>query len=226
MGGLAAARMRNMTLFDLVLSTRASLHPEGEPDEFISAYAGIIRAEGDDGVGHRVGRVHAYRVHMGLAANQGESLFDVFDAHSQPMHDLYAALFDPETDFFTEAIIRQFEAVDSDLLVLDYVVLNPRWRGLKLGLLAARRLVDLLGGGCGLVVSHIAPLRHEAHDMLRVPKSWLPWHKTEQDRKQAVVKLRRHFRLMGFERIGRSCYYGLSLARLTPTLSDLLRPSR
>jgi hypothetical protein len=214
-----------MTLFDIVLSTRASLHPEEESDEFISSYAGVIRAEGDDGIGHRVGRVHAYRVHMGLAANQGESLFDVFDAHSHPMHDLYAALFDPETDFFTEAIIRQFEAIDSDLLVLDYVVLNPRWRGLKLGQLAARRLVDLLGGGCGLVVSHIAPLRHEDHNMLRVPRSWLPRHDSDEDRKRAVVKLRRYFRHMGFERIGRSCYYGLSMARLTPTLSDLLRPS-
>jgi hypothetical protein len=86
--------------------------------------------------------------------------------------------------------------------------------------------VDLLGGGCGLVVSHIAPLRHEAHDLLRVPKSWLPRHDRDEDRKQAVVKLRRYFRQMGFERIGRSCYYGLSMARLTPTLSDLLRPSR
>jgi hypothetical protein len=215
-----------MTLFDIILSTRASLHAEGEPDEFISSYAGIIRAEGDDGVGHRVGRVHAYRVHMGLAVNHGESLFDVFDAHSQPMHDLYAALFDPETDFFTDAIIRQFEAMDSDLLILDYVILHPRWRGLRLGLLAARKLVDLLGGGCGLVVSHIAPLRHEAHDMLRVPKVWLPRHDTEEDSKQAMRKLRRYFRQMGFQRIGRSCYYGLSMARLTPTLADLLRPSR
>jgi hypothetical protein len=214
-----------MTLFDIVLSTRAILHPEGEPDEFISAYAVIIRAEGDDGIGHRVGRVHAYRVHMGLAANQGESLFDVFDAHSQPMSNLYAALSDPETDFLTEAIIRQFEAIDSDLIILDYVVLHPRWRGLRLGLLAARRLVDLLGSGCGLLVSHIAPLRHEAHKMLRMPRSWLPRHDSDEDRKRAVVKLRRYFRHMGFERIGRSCYYGLSLARLMPTFSDLLRPS-
>src|SRR6516162_2511954 len=125
-----------MTLFDIVLSTRASLHPEGEPDEFISAYAGIIRAEGDDGVGHRVGRVHAYRVHMGLAANQGESLFDVFDAHSQPMSNLYAALFDPETDYLTEAIIRQFEAIDSDA--------RPRLRRLKSAL--ARSEARAIGG--------------------------------------------------------------------------------
>ena len=210
-----------MTFFDIVLSTSASLHPEVEPEEFISSFNGVIRAEGDDGVLHRVGRAHAWRVHMGLAANQGECLLDVFDAHSQPMCDLYAALFDPETEYFTDAIIHQFEAMESDLLVLDYVVLNPRWRGLKLGLLAARKMVDLLSSGCGLVVSHIAPLRPDAYRMLRVPKAWLPHHK-----KQAVVKLRRYFRQMGFERIGRTPYYGLSLARKVPTLADLLRPSQ
>lgn len=215
-----------MTFFDIVLSTSASLHPEVEPDEFISSYNGVIRAEGEDGVLHRVGRAHAWRVHMGLATNHGESLLDIFDAHSQPMCDLYTALFDPETDYFTEAIIRQFEAMDCDLLILDYVILNPRWRGLKLGLLAARKMVDLLGGGCGLVVSHIAPLRPDAYRMLRVPKSWLPRHKTAEGKQQGVVGLRRYFRQMGFERIGRTPYYGLSMARKVPTLADLLRPSQ
>jgi hypothetical protein len=214
-----------MTFFDIVLSTSDSLHPEVEPDEFISAYAGVIRAEGDDGLLHRVGRVKAWRVHMRLAAEQGTSLLDVFDAHSQPMYDLYAALFDPETDYFSDDVIRQFEPLDSDLLILDYVILHPRWRGLKLGQLAARKLVDLLGGGCGLVVSHIAPLRLDAYRMLRVPKAWLPRHKTTKGRKRAVVKLRRYFRQMGFERIGRTCYYGMSMTRQTPTLADLLKPS-
>ena len=209
-----------MTFFDLVLSTSASLHPEVEPDEFISSYNGVIRAEGDDGVLRRVGRVHAWRVDMGLAANQGECLLDVFDAHSQPMCDLYVALFDPETDFFSDTIVRQFDVMDSDLLVLDHIVLHPRWRGLKLGLLVARKMVDLLGG-CGLVVSHIAPLRPDAHEMLRVPKSWL----SAEGKKQAVLTLRRYFRQMGFERIGRTCYCGMSMARTTPTLADLLRPS-
>jgi hypothetical protein len=177
-----------MTFFDIVLSTSASLHPEMEPDEFISSYQGVIRAQSENGVLRRVGRAHAWRVHMGLAANQGESLLDVFDAHSQPMCDLYAALFDPETDYFAGDIIHQFEAMDSDLLVLDYVVLNPRWRGLKLGLLAVRKMIDLLGGGCGLVVCHIAPLRRDAHRMLKVPKVWLPRQKSAEVRKQACYR--------------------------------------
>jgi hypothetical protein len=29
---------------------------------------------------------------------------------------------------------------------------------------------------------------------------------------------------MGFERIGRTPYYGLSMTRVTPTLADLLKP--
>jgi hypothetical protein len=40
--------------------------------------------------------------------------------------------------------------LDPDCLVFDYIVLHPRWRGLKLGLLAALNLIDLLGSGCGL----------------------------------------------------------------------------
>lgn len=202
------------------------LHPEMEPDQFISSYQSVIRAEGNDGVLHRAGRTQAWRVHMGLATNQGKSLLAVFDAHSQPMRDLYAALFDPESDYFTEPIIHQFQAMDSDLLVLDCVVLHPRWRGLKIDHLAARKMVDLLGGGCGLVVSHIAPLCPDAYRILRVPRAWLPRHQTAEAKKQAVIRLRRYFRQMGFERIVRTCYYGMSMARHTPTLSELLKPSK
>jgi hypothetical protein len=62
--------------------------------------------------------------------------------------------------------------------------------------------------------------------MLRVPISWLPRQETKKARQEAVVKLRRYYRKMGFERIGRSSYYGLSMAHKTPTLAELLRPTR
>jgi hypothetical protein len=85
-------------------------------------------------------------------------------------------------------------------------------------------LIDLLGGGCGLVVSDIAPLSHEAPDLLKIPAPWVPRNETREAKKQAARKLRRYFRRMGFERIGKTSYYGLSLTRVTPTLADLLRP--
>jgi hypothetical protein len=215
-----------MTFFDIVLRTEASLHPDGEPDDFISEHTGVIRCSGEANVVRPVGRVRSCRINAALAADHGEALFDVCDAHSQEMQELYALLYEPGEERFRDAIADRFYAVESDCLVLDYVLLHPKWRGLRLGLLAARKIVDLLGGGCGLVVSHIAPLRDDAYDMLRVPKSWLPRHETKATCRDAVVKLRRYYRQMGFERIGRSRYYGLSMARKTPTLADLLRPTR
>jgi hypothetical protein len=100
-------------------------------------------------------------------------------------------------------------------------VLHPRWRGLKLGLLAVRKLVDLVGGGCGLAVCNIAPLRRDAHAELKVPASWLPRHDAQQ---KPVLKLRRYFKRMGFVRVGRTAYYALSLARVAPSAAELLRP--
>jgi hypothetical protein len=75
-----------MTFFDIVLKTEASLHPFGDPEEYISEYTGIVRAEGEDGVLRRVGKVHAWRIRAEDAAANGESLFEVCDAHSQEMH--------------------------------------------------------------------------------------------------------------------------------------------
>src|SRR5262249_47606403 len=104
-----------------------------------------------------------------------------------------------------------------------YVVLHPRWRGLKLGLLALRKAVDYMGGGCGLAVCDVAPLDPDAHDDLRVPPSWIPRHETPEQRRQATVKLRRYVRRMGFVRLAKSPYYALPLNQVTPSAEELLK---
>ncbi len=214
-----------MTFFDLVLQTECSLHPDGGPDRVISEYTGLILAEGDDGRPRRVGKVHAQRIHAGLAARHGEPLFDLCDSHSHALHEVHALFYEPGQYHFREPLLDRFDATECDCLVVDYVVLHPRWRGLRLGLLAVRNLLDLLGGGCGLAVSEVLPLDPEAYDLLNVPPSWLPRHRTREARGQAVLKLRRYFRRLGFERVGRTRYYALPLAGEMPTLADLLRPT-
>jgi hypothetical protein len=215
-----------MAFFDIVLRTSGSLHPGGEPDEFISTHTGVIRCTRDrDDKVFRVGRVKAYRIHAGFARQAGESIFAVCDARSQEMYEVYDALFDPSEDDLKPSI-RRFDAVDSDILVLDYVLLIPRWRGLRLGLLAARKVIDLLGGGCGLVVSRIAPLNPDAEEFRAVPTGWIPRHGSVEERRAATVSLRRHFRRMGFERIRGTRFHGLSLSQIEPTLEDLLKPGR
>ena len=121
-----------MTLFDLVLQTRGSLHPDGEPDGFISEYLGFVHAQAEGGTARRVGKVHAYRIHADLAARHGEPLSDVCDAHSHALHACHSLFYEPDGYHFRDP----FGAVECDCLVVDYVVLHPRWRGLRLGLLA------------------------------------------------------------------------------------------
>jgi hypothetical protein len=215
-----------MTFFDLVLRTSGSLHPDGEPDDFVTEYTGVIRCEDAAGTVRRVGKVHACRIQATLAALHGEPLFDVCDAHGQEMHEVHSLLYEPGGYGFKECFVEAFDAVGWDCLVLDYIILHPRWRGLKLGLLAARKMVDLLGGGCGLTVTEVLPLDPDAHGLAGVPASWIPRHDTAESRLVAREKLRRYVKRLGFERIGPTDYYGLSMARKTPTLADLLRPER
>ncbi len=216
-----------MACFDLVIQTGGSLHPDGEPDRFISTYTAFLRCTRDcDGRVFTVGKAKAYRIHTDLAQQAGETVFEVCDAHSQGMHEVYAALFDPATNDLSDAVRRQMDGFDSDVLVVDYVLLSPRWRGLRIGLLAARKLIDLLGGGCGLAVSWVYPLNADAEEFRRVPEGWIPRHTDKPAEREARRQLRQYFGQMGFERVGKTKLDGLSMARVMPTLEELLRPRR
>jgi hypothetical protein len=214
-----------MGAFDVLFQTGTSLHPYGEPDEFISEHRGLLRYEDDKGRQHKVGKLAAYRIQAGQALNQGMHLYDVCDAHSHMMLGVYETLFIPGENSFKASVVDRFFAVELDVLVLEYVVLHPKWRGLRLGLLALRRTIDLLGGGCALAVCEPGPLNPEGYEFRGLPAGWLPRHETPEAERAARKKLRRYVRRMGFERIGRTSLYGLSMARVTPTVEELLRPS-
>jgi hypothetical protein len=207
-----------MTSFDLSLSTRATLTADGEPSDCISEHRGTVLAIGDTGAETIVGYVRALKLHAGRAWEKGEPLFDVCDSHSHEMHVIQSLLYQPDSYSFRDGLARRFEAYEGDLLVLDYILLDPKWRGLKIGLLAARKLVDLLGGGCGLIVSQVSPLRPEANLMIGIPAAWIP-------EPAGPGPLRRYFRRLGFERLGKSPFYAMPMALVTPTAEELLRAS-
>ncbi|MCE9567943.1 MAG: hypothetical protein K8U57_38575 [Planctomycetes bacterium] len=215
-----------MASFDIILQTRGPLDPHGEPSDFVSHYTGIIICTNDEtGEETKVGKIAALRIHAGLAHNAGESLFDVCDSHSDELHFLHTLLYEPDCFHFRDEITDRFDAMQSDLLVLDYVVLSPKWRKLKLGLLAVRKMVDMIGGGCGLAVSLIAPVRRDAAKLLGIPKAWLPRNGDKAQRRAAAVKLRGYYRRMGFSRLGRTPYYALPMNQMVPTASELITPT-
>ena len=109
-----------MAAFSIVLQTAASLHPGGEPSDFVSEYAGVITCTDDEsGAVTKVGRVAARRVHAARAHDAGESLHAVCDCHSAELEYLHALLYEPERYHFREEVLARFDAADPDLLVLD-----------------------------------------------------------------------------------------------------------
>ncbi len=119
-----------MTFFDIILRTGTSLHPDGEPADFVSTWTGVIRAESEDGVKRKVGRILAHRIQAEAAAEAGEPLFDVCDAHSQELHEAHTLLYEPGQYHYRDDIVTRFDQAGMDTLILDYVILNPKWRGL------------------------------------------------------------------------------------------------
>jgi hypothetical protein len=205
------------------ISIRTGGRADREPSDFVSSYIGtIICTDDETGEQSKVGKLTAVRVHAGLAQDAGENLFDVCDAFHQELADLHALLYDPDGYSFREPLMLRFEAMEPDLLVLDYVVLNPKWRKLRLGLFAVRQFVDLVGGGCGLAVSYIAPLHHDGARLMGLPKSWIPHHETKHGSRAAAVRLRKYFRRMGFKRLGRTPYYALPMNLIVPDTTELL----
>jgi hypothetical protein len=73
---------------------------------------------------------------------------------------------------------------------------------------------------------HITPLNPDADEFRKVPKGWIARHETEVEERAAKKRLRRYFRQLGFRRVGRTRFFGLSLGQMTPTLADLIRPER
>jgi hypothetical protein len=108
-------------------------------------------------------------------------------------------------------VSRKFGCLDCDLLVIDRLILDRRWRSLRLGLLVLRKLVDFHEGGCGLVVCRPHPL--EGPD-------------TPEAIRAGKIRLRRYLKGMGFRRVAKTDFYGLSTSHRTPKFEDLLNPEK
>jgi hypothetical protein len=198
-----------MGWFEVTCETVIPLAAYDGPDHFVVTYKGEVYCVEDDGGGEeKAGEYTLYRVQRGLALDYRQSLFEVFDAHSADLHEAYAALFNPRTDWLKDEVVATFEVVEPDLLVIDELILAPKWRGVRLGLLILRRLIDLHRSGCGLVVCQ--PYSIEGDD---APKTG----------REGTVKLRRYVKALGFKRVGKTPFYCLSTSRRVPRYEDLLQ---
>jgi len=191
-----------------------------EPNDFVTEFMGDILYTTDDKT-RRIGAFDVTRVNIALGKDLDEAAWEIFDAHSARLADDFQIIFSHNTDDFKESIKQYFCTPDFDLLIIDSIILSPKFRGRGLGLMAARTIVDQLGWGCGLTVAMMTPVLPCDADEARVPRRWLPGVSDFCTQADAKGKIARHFEKMGFERIGQSELWGLSHGLRRPTARDL-----
>jgi hypothetical protein len=190
---------------------RAALHDSVE-DDFVHSIAGRIIAEAESRGEEDAGQISASLVQFGEALDHGISAERLGDGVSGDISEYWEHLFDAETGYPKEEIQNEFEMVDLDLLIIDYVAIHPKFRGLRIAESAIHRTIDIFGTGCGLVACKPWPLQFTpsvADDQEALKRLALP----NVSKGEAIRKLRSYWSRLGFWPLGNSGIYLLSLSQ-------------
>jgi hypothetical protein len=197
-----------MGTFTLSIRTETPIDHYPDPQRYVVEWEGdIVHHPHDGGEAEKVGEFSCSRVYVEQAAEEGEDVFDLCDAWSQELHHASVVLFSLKTRLPRQWLVDRFGTDTADFLLLETLTLEPRWRGLKIGLVVLRRLIDLFAPRFGMVVCQ--PFAFGAKD----EKGW----------REGTVKLRKYVRALGFQRLRKSPFYGLCTSHVIPTAEQVLR---
>lgn len=185
----------DFTWYKLELSTSLSL-AEDEEHCFVMCLEGRIMRYSEVGRPVEAGRVSAYLVDFVRAQlTTGESLASLLDEEATTAQ--YLGVIGPG-GVLSEELEERFPFVDR-LLLIDKVVLLPQFRGHRLGLWAVYRMLDVFGNDNTLPLLIPYPLQfsrseeEDEDDKLGLGDYGL-------SRAEAFMKLRSHWRRVGFEK--------------------------
>ena len=212
----AAVRTKEIELKTNVVASvefvvRAALHDPVE-DDFVRSIAGRIIAEAENLGEEDAGQIGASLVQFGEALDHGISAERLGDGVSGDISEYWEHLFDAETGHPKEEIQNEFEVVDLDLLIIEYVTIYPKFRGLSIAESAIHRTIDIFGAGCGLVACKPWPLQFTpsvADDQEALKRLALP----NVSKGEAIRKLRSYWSRLGFWPLGNTGIYLLSISQ-------------
>ncbi|MGB2606787.1 MAG: hypothetical protein WBC78_24500 [Candidatus Sulfotelmatobacter sp.] len=190
---------------------RTELHDSVEAD-FVHSILGRITAELEGRRKEDAGHIGASLVQFGEALNHGISAERLGDSISGDISEYWEHLFDVETGYPKEEIQNEFEVIDLNLLIIDYVAIYPEFRGLKIAESAIDRMIDIFGTGCGMVACKPWPLQFTpcvANDQEALKRLALP----KVSKGEAIRKLRLYWSRLGFWPLGDTGIYLLSVSQ-------------
>lgn len=152
-----------------------------EPDDYITEFKLTLlynpdENENDD---QEVGYLVAFRIHFAEAAEAGENLFDVVDAHSTALESYGELLFDDQSGEFNESLSERFFPFGPpEVLAIHLCLVDPNFRGSRLGWRLMKKAISLLGRSSELILCKPFPIESCEMDYLTFPKDWLVDKKT------------------------------------------------
>ncbi len=190
---------------------RTELHDSAETD-FVHSILGRITAEPENRGKEDAGHIGASLVQFGEALNHGISAERLGDGISGDISEYWEHLFDVETGYPKEEIQNEFEVVELDLLIIDYVAIHPQFRELGIAESAIHRMIDIFGPGCGLVACKPWPLQFTP-SVADDPEALKRLAPPNVGKAEALRKLRSYWSRLGFWPLGDTGIYLLSLSQ-------------
>lgn len=188
------------------------------PDERgVQAFeAAVVVSNGEENE-REVGALRGFILRVDLIWDHGGSIPEVCDNHSATLAEYAEALFDAESNSFSEATERVAGDIDDpNVLIVDTAEIAVEYQGHGLGRRAVDTLVMTLGSGCGLVAIQPHPMQFgaygKAHHESERPRiaAWRARYGVDRFVGQKVAakkKLEAYWRRAGFTRVGRSSVF-------------------
>jgi hypothetical protein len=135
-----------------------------EPSRVIRKIEGtVFECAGESDEEEQIGTLQCFLVQPGLAAEKEVSLFDAMDSISEATLECYEALFDPDTDEWSDSVQQLYLGgpISPDLLFIDRVELDERHRGNGIGRDVVKGIIETFGLHCGLIVCKPFALQYE-----------------------------------------------------------------
>lgn len=158
-----------------------------------------------------IGQLCLYWLQLDEFLEEGVEAYDALDACNSTT-EAYGSLLYPNGGSEVANEIRDqcdITVIDR-VLILDSLTIEPQYRGQDLGLFVVRRAMQLFGGCSTFVMMKPFPLQFSGcgGPNWRAPAGVKD---VAKEFRSGVAKLSRHWARLGFQRIGRSPYYGFHM---------------
>jgi len=189
--------------FEIEFKSEVSLDNCEEPEDFVTKIDGSIYFSDEfTEKREKAGKIEASYIHIIQALNNKQDLYEVFDS-SQTLLDCYEIILDDGYECFSSALPWK-DIPLRDLLYIDTVEIEKKYRGNNLGKNAVIKTAKTYGSGCSLIILKPFPIQYSGK---------VGQIKKQQEKikmKKAFADLKRYWGELGFKQLQGAEYFAFN----------------